>query len=148
MVIARSPHERRIIGGHRRRRKGEALERHYGFPQDALLFYNVHSDANDGLSGDNRYYQRHNVSRAWPSGSRYWFTGPDQHEDEPDPAGPQWVDYARPFDILGPGRYLIEAGYRWSATRASYPASYQIHQADGTNEVLRSQRLGSAGTTI
>jgi pyrroloquinoline quinone (PQQ) biosynthesis protein C len=27
--------------------EGEALERHYGFPKEALLFYNVHSDAND-----------------------------------------------------------------------------------------------------
>ena len=27
--------------------EGEALVRHYGLPNDALLFYNVHSDAND-----------------------------------------------------------------------------------------------------
>ncbi len=27
--------------------EGEALMRHYGFSKDALLFYNVHSDAND-----------------------------------------------------------------------------------------------------
>ena len=27
--------------------EGEALVRHYGVPKDALLFFNVHSDAND-----------------------------------------------------------------------------------------------------
>ncbi len=27
--------------------EGEALLRHYGIPKDALLFYHVHSDAND-----------------------------------------------------------------------------------------------------
>ena len=27
--------------------EGEALVRHFGLPKDALLFYNVHSDAND-----------------------------------------------------------------------------------------------------
>jgi pyrroloquinoline quinone (PQQ) biosynthesis protein C len=27
--------------------EGEALLRHYGIPEDALLFYHVHSDAND-----------------------------------------------------------------------------------------------------
>jgi pyrroloquinoline quinone (PQQ) biosynthesis protein C len=27
--------------------EGEAWTRHYGLPQDALLFFNVHSDAND-----------------------------------------------------------------------------------------------------
>lgn len=27
--------------------EGEALRRHYGIPEDALLFYHVHSDAND-----------------------------------------------------------------------------------------------------
>ena len=27
--------------------EGEALVRHYGLPNDALLFYNIHSDAND-----------------------------------------------------------------------------------------------------
>ncbi len=106
------------------------------------------SDANDGLSGDNRYFRRHNVSRAWPTGTGYWFTESDQFEGEPDPAGEQWVDYVPAFEVLGSGRYAIEASYRWSSTRASYPAIYRVHHALGTNEVLQDQRMGSASTTI
>lgn len=106
------------------------------------------TDANLGTSGDNRYFQRHNVARAWPTDVGYWFTGSDQHEGEPDPAGEQWVDYIPPFEILGPGRYAVDAAYRWSTNRASYPAVYRIHHALGTNEVFRDQRIGSPGSTI
>lgn len=106
------------------------------------------TDANTGTSGDDRYFQRHNVARAWPTDIGYWFTGTDQHEGEPDPAGEQWVDYVPPFEILGPGRYAIDAAYRWSTNRASYPAVYRVYHALGTNEFLRDQRLGSPGTTI
>jgi hypothetical protein len=60
------------------------------------------TDANDGAGRDNPYYQRHNVARAWPTDVGYWFTGSDQHEGEPDPAGEQWVDYVPPFEVLGP----------------------------------------------
>jgi hypothetical protein len=102
-------------------------------------------DANTGTDGDNRYYRRHNVARAWPSGTGYWFTGPDQYEGEPDPAGEQWVDYVPPFEILGPGRYEIIASYRWSTARASYPAVYRVQHGLGTNEVSRDQRIGVTG---
>jgi len=105
-------------------------------------------DPNNGLSRDNPYFQRHNVARGWPTDVGYWFTGSDQHEGEPDPSSEQWVDYVPPFEILGPGRYSIDASYRWSAGRASYPAVYRIHHALGTNEVLRDQRIGSAALTI
>lgn len=105
-------------------------------------------DTNPGTGGDNRYFQRHNVARAWPTDVGYWFTGADQHEGEPDPAGEQWVDYMPPIEILGPGRYAIDASYRWSAGRASYPAVYRVHHALGTNVVLRDQRIGSPTLTI
>ncbi|MDB6035803.1 MAG: hypothetical protein JWM16_6141, partial [Verrucomicrobiales bacterium] len=104
-------------------------------------------DSNDGKAKDNPYYQRHNVARAWPTDVGYWFTGSDQHDGEPDPAGEQWVDYVPPFEILGPGRYSITAGYRWSTGRASYPAVYRIYHPLGTNVVLRDQRIGTANTT-
>lgn len=29
-------------------------------------------DLNTGTDGDNRYYQRHNVVRAWPTDTGYW----------------------------------------------------------------------------
>lgn len=106
------------------------------------------TDANDGAARDNSYFQRHNVARAWPTDIGYWFTGSDQHEGEPDPAGEQWVDYVPPFEILGPGRYAIDAAYRRSTNRASYPAVYHVYHALGTNEILRDQRLGSPNTTI
>jgi len=106
------------------------------------------ADANAGTANDNPYYRRHNVARAWATGTGYWFTDVDQFAGEPDPAGEQWVDYVPPFEILGPGRYSIEAGYRWSASRASYPAVYAVHHLGGTNITLQSQRVGSAGASI
>lgn len=106
------------------------------------------TDSNTGTNGDNRYYQRHNVARAWPADVGYWFTAAEQQPGEPDPAGEQWVDYAPPFEILGPGRYTIYGSYRWGSTRASYPAVYQVYHALGTNEVLRDQRIGTVGQTI
>ena len=105
-------------------------------------------DANAGTGGDNPYFRRHNVARAWPTDTGYWFTGSDQHEGEPDPAGEQWVDYAPPVEILGPGLYSIAASYRWSTNRASYPVIYRVHHALGTNEVLRDQRVGTAAASI
>ncbi len=106
------------------------------------------TDAHDGLNGDNQYYRRHNVARAWPADVGYWFTAADQQPGEPDPAGEQWVDYAPPFEILNPGRYTIYGSYRWGATRASYPAVYRVYHALGTNEVFRDQRIGTVGQTI
>jgi hypothetical protein len=106
------------------------------------------TDANDGSGKDNPLYRRHNVARAWPTDVGYWFTSADQNEDEPDPAGEQWVDYAPPIEILGPGRYSIDASYRWSTNRAPYPAVYRIYHALGTNEVQRDQRIGSPTAAI
>lgn len=105
-------------------------------------------DANLSTGGDNPYYRRHNVARAWATGTGYWLTAVDQFEGEPDPAGEQWVDYVPPFEILGPGRYSIEVGYRWAATRASYPAVYAVHHLGGTNITLQSQRIGSPAASI
>lgn len=106
------------------------------------------SDANDGLNRDVPYYRRHNVARAWATGTGYWLTGVDQNEGEPDPAGEQWVDYVPPFEILGPGHYSMEVGYRWAADRASYPAVYAVHHLGGTNITLQSQRIGSPAASI
>jgi len=106
------------------------------------------TDTNSGTNGDNRYFQRHNVARAWATGIGYWYTDADQHAGEPDPAGEQWVDYAPPFEILGPGRYALETAYRGSTNRASYPAVYRVHHALGTNEVLRDQRFGSPAAPV
>lgn len=106
------------------------------------------SDANDGLNRDVPYYRRHNVARAWATGTGYWFTDVEQKAGEPDPAGEQWVDYVPPFEILGPGRYSIEVGYRWASTRASYPAVYAVHHLGGTNITLQSQRIGSPAASI
>lgn len=105
-------------------------------------------DENLGTTGDNPYYRRHNVSRAWATGTGYWFTDTNQFAGEPDPAAEQWVDYVPPFEILGPGRYSIEIGYRWAASRASYPAVYTVHHVHGTNVTLQSQRVGVAGSSI
>ena len=84
------------------------------------------TDGNLGTNGDNPYYRRHNVARAWPTDTGYWFSGSDQHLDEPDPAGEQWVDYTPPVEILGSGLYSVVASYRWSTSRASYPALYRV----------------------
>jgi len=105
-------------------------------------------DTNNGLSGDSRYYRRHNVARAWPTDSGYWFTGSTQNPGEPDPAGPQWVDYVPPFEVLGAGRYVIDAGYRWSSGRATYPAVYRVYHANGMSVSQRDQRLGNVGANI
>lgn len=126
------------------RRDGWVNQSPSGYDGDVL----PKTDTNDGLGRDNPYFRRHNVARAWPTDVGYWFTGPDQNEGEPDPAGEQWVDYVPPFEVLGPGRYQIDASYRWSAARASYPALYRVHHALGTNEVLRDQRIGSPTLTI
>ncbi len=78
---------------------------------------------------------------------RYWYTSSYQESGEPDPAGPQWVDYAPPFgsgaNQLPPGQYQLNAQYRCNANRASYPAQYIVHHAGGTTTVNKSQRDGT-----
>jgi hypothetical protein len=118
------------------------------------------TDANDGTSGDNPYFRRTNVARAHLGGcsGRYWYTSSNQSlcsddppvnscppntcADEPDPAGPQYVDYAPPFGTganqLPPGRYRLNAEYRNTTSRASYPAEYIVNHATGTTTVLKS----------
>lgn len=105
-------------------------------------------DENLGTSNDSPYYRRHNVARAWATGTGYWFTDGDQFPGEPAPTDEQWVDYVPPFEILGPGRYSIEIGYRWAASRASYPAVYTVHHLRGSNTTHQSQRTGVAGSSI
>lgn len=110
------------------------------------------NDANDGLNGDNPYFKRNNVARAHFGGcpERYWYSSSHQEPGEPDPAGPQWVDYAPPFgsgaDQLPPGQYRLNAQYRYSANRADYPVQYVVHHAHGTTTVNKSQRDGTLNT--
>ncbi len=107
------------------------------------------TDANDGLNGDNPYFQRTNVARAHLGGcpERYWYTSSYQEPGEPDPAGTQWVDYAPPFGFganeLTPGQYQINAQYRYSASRATYAVQYVVHHANGTTTINKSQRDGT-----
>ena len=58
-------------------------------------------DANDGRAGDNPYFQRHNVARAWRTAGGYWYTSKHRLDEEPYLAGAQWVDYKPPFAALG-----------------------------------------------
>ncbi len=109
------------------------------------------TDANDGLNGDNPYFRRTNVARAHLGGcpERYWYTSSYQEPGEPSPSGQQWVDYAPPFGSgasqLPPGRYQLNAQYRNSASRASYPARYIVTHANGTTTIDKSQRDGTEG---
>jgi len=110
------------------------------------------TDANDGQSGDNPYFRRTNVARAHVGGcsGRYWYTSSYQEPGEPDPNGPQYVDYAPPFGTgsnqLPPGRYRLNAEYRNTASRAPYPAEYIIHALDGTHVVYKSQLDGATNS--
>ena len=97
-------------------------------------------DSNDGLNGDNIYYQRYNVARAH---SDYWYTSAYQDTGEPSPSDAQWVDYKPPLSILGPGIYSIEAQYRYTESRASYDVPYVIHHATGTSVVYQNQGVGT-----
>jgi len=96
------------------------------------------TDANDGLNGDNIYYQRHNVARAHV----FWYTSNHQEPGEPDPSGEQWVDYKPPLGILGTGIYSIEGEYRCTENRATYDVPYMIHHAGGTTTVYQNQSVG------
>lgn len=87
------------------------------------------TDANDGKNGDNIYYQRTNVARAHLD---YWYTSNYQNPGEPNPNGPQWVEYLPPLNILGPGRYKITAEYRYSTSRATYAVPYIVTLGDGS----------------
>ena len=111
------------------------------------------TDLNDGLNGDNAYFQRVNVARAHLGGcdvnERYWYTSSYQEAGEPDPNGAQYVDYIPPFGTganqLTPGRYQITGRYRNTTSRANYPAEYIVHHANGTTTVLKSQLDGTSG---
>ncbi len=111
------------------------------------------TDLNDGLNGDNPYYQRTNVARAHNSGSCiYWYTSAYQEAGEPDPAGPQYVDYVPPFgsgaNQLTPGRYRLNAEWRYSTARASYPAQYIVNHAGGQTTILWQQNQGTMCETF
>ncbi len=107
------------------------------------------TDANDGLNGDNPYYRRTNVARAHDGGGgAYWYTSSYQNAGEPDPCGPQYVDYKPPLTVLGAGRYRITAEYRNTTSRASYPAQYIVNHAAGTTTILKSQRDGTSGAYV
>ena len=143
-AVYTSPRALNVGDTYELRRDGWVNQSPSGYEGDAQ----PKAEANAGTSNDNPYYRRHNVARAWATGTGYWFTDVDQFAGEPDPAGEQWVDYVPPFEILGPGRYSVEAGYRWAASRASYPAVYAVHHLGGTNITLQSQRVGSVTASI
>lgn len=105
------------------------------------------ADANDGsciAAGecDNPYFQRTNVTSAHDSGScLYWYTSDAAHTlaGEPDPNGPQYVEYRPPLNILNPGRYRINAQYRRLTSRATYAAEYIVSHAGGTTTITQVQ---------
>ena len=100
-------------------------------------------DANDGKSGDNPYFRRTNVAYAHSiGGGKYWYTSKHQNPGDPDPRGPQFVDYRPPLATLAAGRYQITAEYRQSDNRAPYDAVYTISHRGGAATVKRDQRLG------
>ena len=101
------------------------------------------TDANDGLSGDNPYFQRNNIAHAHNSGGcQYWYTSSHYNlPHDPNPAGPQWVDYKPPLNILGAGRYRIVAQYRNTPARATYPAQYIVHLGDGSTTTVNKSQL-------
>lgn len=102
------------------------------------------TDANNGLNGDNPYYQRTNVARAHCGGvGCHWYTSNHQEVGEPDPNGPQWVDYKPPFDILGIGRYRVRAYYKGKDNRATYEAQYILTHTGGTYTVGRVQQTAT-----
>lgn len=96
------------------------------------------SDANNGQSGDNPLFRRHNVARGHAD---YWYSSSHQKAGEPDPNGPQWVDYTPDFDQLGRGCYRITAQYRGTNNRALYPALYRVlNTANGDHLYERVQK--------
>lgn len=104
------------------------------------------TDANDGLNGDSPYYRRNNVARAHLD---YWYTSAYQEPGEPNPSGPQWVDYKPPLTILGPGKYKITAQYRNTSARATYDVPYIVTKADGTTTTIyKNQSQGTDTVTF
>ena len=98
-------------------------------------------DLNDGKNGDNPYFRRHNVARAWNSCGGYWFTVGKRFKDEPDPRGEQWVDYKPPLNKLGCGQYEIIAYFRGSYKhRAKYGALYTVYHTNGKTSKKQSQK--------
>lgn len=83
-------------------------------------------DKNDGKDGDNPQFRRHNVARGFKPGTinAYWYTSSRRKKNEPDPNGPQWVDYTPDFSKLGVGRYRIAIEYRSTHHRPDYPVHY------------------------
>ena len=98
------------------------------------------TDANDGLDGDNPYFQRWNVARAHTDGTNsFWYTSNYQIIGEPNPSGNQWVDYKPPLSVLGAGWYRITATYRKTNSRADYGAKYIVYHSGGTTTITQSQ---------
>jgi hypothetical protein len=84
-------------------------------------------DANDGDDGDNPQFRRVNVARAH---GNYWYSSSHQEPGEPDPNGPQYVDYVPSFNDLGVGCYHVETEYRATENRANYAVDYQLFDGD------------------
>jgi hypothetical protein len=97
------------------------------------------TDANNGLSGDNPYFQRYNIARAH---NDYWYTSKYQEAGEPDPAGPQWVDYKPPLSVLNPGRYHITTQYRDTDNRTNTNTPCIVTHAGGTTTIYHNQSVG------
>jgi len=84
-------------------------------------------------------FQRYNVARAH---NDYWYTSQYQEAGEPDPAGPQWVDYKPPLTILNPGLYHITTQYRDTENRSNVNTPYIVHHAGGTTTIYQNQSIG------
>ena len=78
----------------------------------------------------------------------YWFTSKHRESGEPDPKGPQWVDYRPPLEQLGAGRYHVTAQYRQTDNRAPYEALYIVSHRGGMTTVKRDQRVGAGYVNI
>jgi hypothetical protein len=102
------------------------------------------ADAGDGDDGDNAEFVRINVARAHCGGDGcYWYSSSHQESGEPDPDGEQAVEYRPDFAALGVGQYQIQAEYRQTENRASYPARYIIYHRGGSTLIEQDQRDGS-----
>ena len=103
------------------------------------------TDANDGRSGDNPEFRRHNVARAH---NDYWYTSSHQGAGEPDPNGDQWVDYTPDFSTLGIGCYHIVTQYRATDNRATYAAHYQVRSSEGVVAQIERVQLRGGGEYV
>ncbi|MBF0433254.1 MAG: carboxypeptidase regulatory-like domain-containing protein [Fibrobacteria bacterium] len=105
------------------------------------------TDANNGLAGDNPFFQRHNVTVAhWYAGRHYWRNTGCPGMGCPDDTLENWVKYVPPVDSLGKGIYEITTWYRWAESeRADYPVLHIVYRADGSADTIKVQYVEVEG---